>query len=205
MISVSISDTATPAISRLLAQCKNPADALKAAGKRVEILLRDHFQIRNDTSANRQGWPRSNFWLGVKKATVIQSTTPDEAVISIAHPAIRHKVEGGTIKPKRRKYLAIPGSAQAYAAGAPSEGAHPPLKFAFSPHPDGGMRPSLVLDPSVGRTVGKRKKKPAPSGVWYWLIRKAEQAADPNALPSSDLIQIAAKQGILQFLKGRPQ
>lgn len=200
------SDTATPAVNALLARLRNPEPVLQRMADAGTRLLRDWFGRR---PPNRSGYPSSGFWRRVAVQTAVASVTNTEAIIGIGHPGMAQRVYGGTITPKRGKFLALPASAAAYRAGSPREGGAPAnLAFAYSKHPQGGWRPSLVVQEQVEKEVGKprkdgtrRRKVVAQAGeIWYWLVRRATQAADPDALPPSTLFSDTVRLSALQYL-----
>lgn len=217
-------DTASPAARDLLANLKNPAPVLKHGAGSAAKLLRTWFRDRNG-EPNKQGWPSRGLWAEIASATAVQSSSDAEAVISIAHPAILQKVYGGPIEPKRGRFLAIAASASAYAAGSPREGAHPELKMMMAPVPEGGRWPGdklsnkwawalVAFAPGMKKVKDRRKAhqgeyrtvedKRMPAGIWYWLVRRIQQAADPRALPSSGLLADAVLAAMLQYLNTTP-
>jgi hypothetical protein len=200
----------TPApgtVNAVLANLRNPLPVLKVAANAVRRQLQDHFRGR---PSNRLGWPSHGLWRSISAATAVADVTPAEAVISVTHPAILAKVNPETvITPKRGRFLAIPAMAAAYAAGSPREGAAPAnLAFVYSRHPQGGWRPSLAVQTTVTKEVGKprrdgtrRVKTVHQAGqIWYWLVRRAVVHGDPNALPSDDLVADTAISAALTFL-----
>jgi len=191
MIAIEIQDSASPRLQAMLAALERPATALKVGAQAAANVLRAHFALR-ESEPNAQNWPKSHFWSRIRGATAVASVSDTEALVAVSSPAFSHKVTGGTIVPKRGKYLAIPAMAAAYAAGSPREGAAPEnLAFAFSRHPQGGWRPSLVVQENVMKEVGKPRKDGTrrrrlvhqAGAIWYWLIKSATQAPDPRALP----------------------
>jgi hypothetical protein len=102
----------------------------------------------------------------VRANTALTEVTEHQATVSIASPAFAQKLYGGTITPKRGKFLAIPATQEAYAAGSPREGGIPGL---FRPK---GRR--FLMNPE-GR-------------VEYWLVPSVTQAKDPRALPDMDAV-----------------
>ena len=207
MIDVQITPPPSAA-QRILSSLRDPLPVLKVAANAVRRQLQDHFR---DRPSNRQGWPSRHTWSDIAAATAVATVTPQAAVISIAHPAIFAKVNPTTtITPKRGRFLAIPAIAQAYAAGSPREGAAPSnLAFVYSRHPQGGWRPALAVQDTLTKEVGKprrdgtrRVKTIHHAGqVWYWLVRRATLHADPNALPSNQLIADNAVAAALSFLQ----
>jgi hypothetical protein len=199
MIEFEIRDNASPVLEELL-QAMAPERILQVAGKAVEVELRQHFLDRN-SEGNKQGWPPNNFWNRIRNATALGEVTPIDATVVVADPAMNQKIYGGTITPKRCKYLALPASAQAYAAGSPREGGGPNLTFAFGFDSQRQVwRPALVAKYNYQRRAAKGKKAgqlvnakatKATEGagtVWYWLVASVTQDPDPDALPDRAVI-----------------
>jgi hypothetical protein len=179
-------DTASPMLEELLAALE-PERILAVAGKAAEVQLRQHFEDRNN-EGNKQGWPSVGFWNRIRGATALSEVTPVDATITIADPAFNQKYYGGTITPKRGKYLALPANADAYRAGSPREGGGPGLTFAFGWDEQRSVwRPALVVKEAAPK--GKRRKRGEPAAtrqvgtVWYWLVKSVTQQADERALP----------------------
>jgi hypothetical protein len=209
MIQISIEDTATPAVRDLLNQITNAKPIMQRVADAGRRTLQDWFRSR---PGNKQGWPSSGLWRNVANATNVRDVTDTEATIAVSHPAIAQRVYGGVIKPKRGRYLTIPAMAAAYAAGSPREGGGPAnLAFALSRHPQGGWRPSLVVQENVMKEIGKprkdgtrRRKMVHQAGtIWYWLVRQVNQSADPNALPPDSLLQDTKVLSITSYLSTR--
>jgi hypothetical protein len=212
-IIIDINDYASAGARDLQKKIDYPQGMLQRAGKAIEVCLRDHF-LRRNSQPNKMGWTPRNFWSRIRNATAFVDATNQKATVAIADPAINQKVFGGTIKPQRVSNLALPATAMAYAAGSPREGGTPALKFmfAFDPGQD-RWRPALVAAENYARrlTRGKRKGEltkaqgdKATEGVgvvWYWLVRKVTQDADPAALPSDNDIQAAIYGSVESYLK----
>lgn len=201
-----LKDTASPAIARLLGNLKNPRPVMEVMANAARRTVQDYFRAR---PPNKLGWPSSGFWRRMAGATSVAEVTERDATIAISDPAIAQRVHGGTITPKRGRYLAIPAGAAAYAAGAPREGGGPSnLAFVYSRHPQGGWRPALAVREAVFKEVGKPRKDGTRrtklvhqvATVWYWLVRSATQAADPEALPPPELLQASCTSSALAFL-----
>jgi phage gpG-like protein len=112
---VQVQDAATPALAAIARLVRAPRGLMAAAGKRVEKEYRGHF-LALDRQGNARGWPRSHFWARrVRQATSLTSVTDTGAKVTIASPEFGHKVRGGTVRPKRGKFLAIPMTPQAKA------------------------------------------------------------------------------------------
>jgi hypothetical protein len=141
-----------------------------ALGGRLESVVRRHFIARNG-EGNAKGWPSRQFWVkeGANK-TALSEVTDHSATVSIASPAIAHKLEGGTISAKRKKYLAIPATPRAYALGSPGEGRW-------------GAGELFLVRPK-GKNPFLATKQGAGIEPQYWLVKSVTQAADPRTLPA---------------------
>ena len=158
-------EAAAAALGRVGGALANARPLLAACGKRLEKSLRTHFLAR-DREGNKRGWPSRHFWNRTVRAnTALATVTAEQATVAIAAPEFAQKLFGGTIRPKRGKALAIPLTAQAYAAGSPREGG---IQGLFRPR---GRRFLAVRD--AGGALR----------VQYLLVSQVTQAADPRALP----------------------
>ncbi|HRZ83113.1 MAG TPA: hypothetical protein P5069_11680, partial [Candidatus Hydrogenedentes bacterium] len=182
------------------------------AGRR---LLQDWFRGR-DGKPTKQNWPSSGIWGQIAAGTSVQDVTPNSATLAVAHPAIRMKVLGsavlGPITPKRGKFLAVPASAEAYAAGSPREGATPQLEVSRKWNEIAQRWMWCLFAPQAGFKVRKDRRKgregqmrasedkKQPPGIWYWLVRSANVPADPDALPPDDLLRDATRASALAYL-----
>lgn len=172
-----------------------------ALGKRVEVGLRAHFEVRN-AGGNKQGWKPTQFWNRIRTATAFAGADEKSARVVIDDPAINQKIFGGTITPKEGKYLAIPAIAEAYG--------HSPKIFDFLQFRPGRNGGALVESERTHIKIGRKKKdgtqsvKNAGEGwggrVWYWLVKSVTQHADPNALPSDAVIGAALLDGTRRYL-----
>lgn len=170
MISVTINDSGVKAaLERAGAAVSRPLMAL--LGKQAEVEIRKHFRGRN-SKPNKHGWTKKNFWEreGARN-TALTEVTDSSATVSIASAAIGFKITGGTIRPKRGAALAIPLTAEAYAAGSPREWDQPERLF----------RPKGRNFLATGDGKGGIK-------AMYALVKSVTQAADPDALPGMDTL-----------------
>lgn len=187
-IRVTVQDNASATIRRVGEAIARPRAIVEAASQAVVVGLQKHFRARN-SEGNKRGWPSKNFWVkeGFNK-TGISSISDTEATVSVASPAIAFKQRGGTITAKRGKYLAIPLTAQAYAAGSPREANMPGLVF-------------------CGGRLGGNAFLGVPSGQFksivrhYLLTPKVTQAADPRALPDQATLESAAGRAAARALR----
>jgi len=188
---VKTQDFATPLLKEALATMTTGRRALlmSVAGA-TRQRLRAHFRARQagDSKRKRRGWAPKYFWSGsrgqsVEENTQIGTVTSDSATVVIASPAFAMKLKGGTITPKRGKFLAMPLRAEAYAAGSPREWDNQTIRSEMRLVPIRSKSGNLFLA-QVGD--GNLRGLLGGSGLrlQYLLVRKVEQKADPNALPS---------------------
>jgi len=174
--------------------------ALKAGGKQLETDLRDHFAARNQ-EPNKEGWPKRNFWAGIRRSTALSSFSASEAVVLISDPAINQKVYGGTITPKRVRNLPLPMNADAYRAGSPRELQTNFLRLIVTR--SGAYlveREAVNIRPRGGKKVGYRPASEMGGRFWYHLVPSVTQQPDPRALPDESYLEgsvLAAIRGVL--------
>lgn len=188
---VAVHDYATPLLREALTTLTTGRRALlmSVAGA-ARQRLRRHFRERQagDSKRKRKGWAPKYFWSGsrgqsVEENTQIGSVTSDRATLVISATGFAQKVHGGTITPKRGKYLAIPLRAEAYAAGSPREWDNATLRSELRLVPIRSKNGNLFLAQVGG---GDFAGALGVSGIrpMYLLVRKVEQKADPRALPA---------------------
>lgn len=197
MIQISVNDNAREALARFGRAVSDKRSLLAACGKRVEKELRGHFQQRQN-KPNKRGWPKRNHWARIMRSTALAEVTDTAATVTISDPSISLKINGGTIRRKRGRALAIPATAEAYAAGSPREGFGDQLSVARFPNGDRVVG-ALVSNASssirfTGR-AGRRKVRQTASNlggvVQYWLVTSADIPADPEAMPSQAILNNA--------------
>lgn len=184
---VSINNRVGPQLAAINDSLKSRSGIHKTMAQEVAVSLRKHFLNLNASKANSKGWPRQNFWnrFGGTKTT---STGNDaEGTVTIADPqgALRHKINGGTVKPKRGKFLLIPLTAAAYRllGRATARTAFPD---AFVLKKQGRML--------LARNNGKSLQ------VLARLLPSVTHAAEPDALPSSQDMESTAVEGARKYL-----
>ncbi len=164
-------------------------------GKRAEIELRGHFELRN-SEGNKRGWPSQQFWARIRTATAFASADETAARVVISDPAINQKIFGGTITPKESKYLALPAIAEAYGRSPRSV----PIALVFRFFRGKNMGALIEADRtniSFGRKRkdGSRKmtaeRSQTRGRVWYWLVRSVTQRKDDRALPPEEQMRAA--------------
>jgi hypothetical protein len=119
-------DEATPALRKVydaLAPGRRRHFLAYVAG-RVAKRQRAHFRAREasgDSKRARKGWRSRHFWAAAARATTVTAVSDSRATVTVASREVAFKARGGTVTPKRGKYLAIPLRAEAYAKGSPRE------------------------------------------------------------------------------------
>lgn len=171
-------DLATPRLKGILSslQPTQRRAMLARLGKELEVQLKKHFSDRESNSPNKQGFPRSHFWIReVRNKTALREVTPDRASVGIDSVPFAFKLRGGTIRPgPGRKFLAIPVRAEVYGV-LPRAGTIPGLFFKKL---SGGRYYLAAHDGQALR-------------VYWRLVRSVTMPADPNALPPVSKLQAA--------------
>jgi hypothetical protein len=167
-INIQIHDQLAPEVSRFHAAIvdRRPLHADLAGG--VARMLREHFVARG-REGNKRGWPSRKFWVREgRQNTSVTAISATGAEVTVASAAIAHKVAGGTIRAKRGRSLAIPLTAQAYAAGSPREG---------------GIKDLFFVRSKKGRAFLAIKAAGDKIKPHYLLTPSVNQRADPRAVP----------------------
>lgn len=189
-IDITKEDGISPHLQATLADLKNTRPLMRKLGEGLVTDIRAHFAAR-DQEPNARGWPKAHFWARAgRRNTALNFYNDTEAVVSIASEAIAHKLEGGEVRPKRGRALAIPNSAEAYKAGQPSSMNKDMLEFI--PLNMGGLVGMLVeRQHDVLRKTKKGFKQGEKRGgkIWYWLMAKVTHKPDPRTLPPDDEIE----------------
>lgn len=190
-VEIEIEDLVSDDLDRMNTILDNRDAVLDVVGVAGERVLQDHF-LKKDQTGNKRGFTRKHFWAGL--AYMIGSSrglSGDEAVLTIKDVAFNSRMFGGTIEPKRGKYLALPETDRAYQAGAPSEGVIADLFLVFRKKPGQPAR-------AVALATGD-KEDPV---IQYWLVDEVTVDADPTALPEDDAFEDAAQEAIDDLLEG---
>lgn len=190
-------DTITPELARLLAAVQRPRALYAAGAKAVQVQISEHLR-RLQARGNKMGWPAQKFFAGkstsVEKRVGISRLDDTGAVVTIADPRFVHRIEGGTVKPKRRKYLAIPLTDGAYAKAN-----------------QGSIReslPGLVLIKTpkglllvMSKASGRGKSKTVKIIPMFKLVRSVTHAPHPDEMPPLDQLSTAARNAMFAAAK----
>jgi len=179
-------DGITPELNRLASQLGDSRAIVAACGKRLEIELRAHFAAL-DKKPNSMGWPKRHFWnRQVRSQIALSQITSTTATVTISSPALVHRIQGGTIRPKRGKTLAIPANAEAYKMGSPREANVDQLDYI--PLHQGNLVGALIrrFQSIIKRTKNGSTGKMIGGDVMYWLVRSVTTKPHPEDLPSDE-------------------
>jgi len=206
-LAIQIDDRLSPGIERFVAMASNPAALLAGAGRRVARLHQDHFAARNGRG-NAKGWPSRQFWARLQRATKLDSYDARQATVVVADPALNLRLHGGTVVPKRSKYLAIPARAEAYAAGSPREGSGDRLQPLI--RRIGGRATAIALVERASSEIRFAKRKGGMKvvqtsstlggAIWFWLVKSVTQRPDPSAVPTRAQIEGEVRLAISEWL-----
>lgn len=117
MLTVTVKSDARGALDFLVTmegKLRNPRNLNAALAETLERKLRAHFAGRQD-EPNRLGAPKSGFWAEVRRGTIVGEVTDEGATVQVGVDTnFRIHLLGGTVKPKRGRYLTIPLVKEAY-------------------------------------------------------------------------------------------
>lgn len=194
-------DTATPHLMRLLATARSPRTArtmLGAGAKAVQVGISKHLRALQ-ARGNAKGWPSQGFFAGrrgsVEKNVGVSGYTPNTVTVSIADRRFVHRLQGGVVRAKRFKFLAIPLTAEAYAKGGQGS-----LKQSMP-----GLHP-ITLANGKSFLVRTTETNGARKTEFLFLLRETvthtahpEEAPDESALAAAGLagMDLAAKRLLL--------
>ena len=186
-VAITVQGSGTAVVARLQDQLAHPRPLHEAAAAAVCNTVQRHFLGRN-SEPNKHGWPSKNFWSkeGFQK-TAVAEVSDAGATVGIASPAIAHKRTGGTVTPKRGKYLAIPITAAAYLAGSPREGGMPDL--------------FPITSRSGFSFLARREGKFGSMAPQYLLLRSVTHKPDPRTLPETSAMEQSAGKAVRTALK----
>ena len=185
-------NTLTPELSRLIREAKHPRSIYGAGAKAVQIGIVKHLQDLQ-SRGNQRGWPERKFFSGgpdsVRKKVGIARLDDTGATITIADPRFIHRIEGGTVTAKRAKMIAIPLTAEAYAAGG-----------------KGTLRQSMpgliVIKTAKGAwlampTAGRGKSADSLRFL-FKLVRSVTHKPHPSEMPDAAKLSAAAQSAMLK-------
>ena len=200
-----VSDTARPFLGQLQASLQKPRGLNAALGGRVKAELQGYF-LAHPSEPNKRGFPTQSFYQGFSQRIAVEARD-DGATVAIADPtrALARQISGGgPITPKEAKSLAIPQTAEAYGK---SPRAFDDLRYVALNR--GNLVGALVQRTQTPISFGRKRKdgrravkagEPLGGKVFFFLVRSVNPPKDPNALPSTRLLQAAVRDEAGQFL-----
>lgn len=196
-VSISIVDDTTPFVQRL-ALALNGGDRLNRAMVNAALpVFQRHFRALAATNRNPYG-VRSGFWNRMLSGTKAIANESEAVIRMPREMALRYF--GGTVTPKKSKFLAIPARAEAYNK-SPRDFSD--LRFAILPV--GG--PVLIQNEQTRVKFRKGKGgiktiqgETTGGGVYYWLRRSATIRGDSGVLPTEQEIMTAVRTGLTSYL-----
>lgn len=106
LLSVSADPTGIKMMVKEIKENLAPAVA-DAAARGISNLLYNHFLKRNERTG-RPGWPKSDYWADAAESVIVSSWQNGDAVVMARASGLLMHRDGGTILPKRGRFLAIP-------------------------------------------------------------------------------------------------
>lgn len=207
---VTVRDTDAGGLQRIT-DALRPQALGTAIGEAGKIALINHFAFKESLAgshdtASRLGARPSGLYAQFARATSWQ-VAGSAIVLSIEHPAVRQRLEGGVIKAADGGWLTIPAIAAAYARRA-REFNLVPVVWTDAQGRERGMLISTSTT-GVKKTrrlrTGKTEVYAAKQkvGVYFWLVREtAPQDPDPTVLPTDEALLAAVTQALDGYLGG---
>lgn len=184
-------DAMTPELRRLAREVRRPRILFEAGAKSVQKGIVKHLRALQ-SRGNKMGWPSQGFYSGkadsVEHHVGVSRLDDRGAVVTIADVRFAHRIQGGSVTPKRRQFLAIPLRAEAYAlSGQGSLKESAPwlvLRFPFLGRVSGGSSAaSGRLRDVSGKFLGK--VQPGAFEKWFLLVAAVTHRPHPDELPDA--------------------
>lgn len=168
-VAIDLRDTARPTLTRLR-NVISGQEVSVIAGQAAVRVYKDHLQALDSSRPNRLGGKRTHFYGSAAGGTSFRAE-PDGVTVSIVSDGIAQRYFGGTIRPKRAKYLTIPVHPAAH--GFTAREFTGKLKVRFG---RGRVPVALVTE----------------RGVTMFVLRQSvTQAPDPTVLPAPEAVAAA--------------
>lgn len=171
---VEIRDAAGPALAALGSRLRRPEALLMPVARHGTALLARYYRRLDRERPNKLGGTRQHWWRQVAESVhnpVLRDAS--EAQIAITQPGLAMKLEGGTVRPRTARALAIPIHADSYGVWARDWDERYPQRPIF---PIRGARNALLAE-----AVGTDQVRPL-----YVLKKSQKIPADPAALPGAE-------------------
>jgi len=204
-------DTATPGVERIRSALASREFA-PAVGEALKLAAMNHFQAKEAApathkTANRLGAKPIGVYSEFARATSWKATASG-VLITVTHPAIRQRIQGGEIKPTGDKeYLTIPAIGAAYGKRVRDFG----YELEMGIFTDGWGRTGLgwgLRDDFKVQKITRRKgelkvtqKTKYRAGVYFWAVRSVNQGPDNTVIPSDEQFFIGVEKAIGGWLQ----
>jgi len=186
MLTITLHDTATPALARLSSLVTNRG-ALAAGGRAMKGAI---VQNLNRLGTNqRYSAASTGFYQRAAQSIAEPQTGHGSVTVSITQSGLRQRWLGGPIRPVTAKYLTIPAQEAAYGKRAAD---FPDLTLAFMGRSTTGLPIFALIEGTPSLT---RKKN-----VLFWLVRSVEQEGNSDVLPDEDQLKSAFAGGVRDYL-----
>lgn len=172
-MTITVEDTATPALKRYMAALRDRRPLHEAMGLAVRTQVMNHLRTVKVPQGNRLGGQSTGFWKEAMES--VRSTASDsEATVSISKRGVALQYYGGTVRVKNKPWLTIPINPAAHGKSVAEMG----VKFYRFLSKKGNW--ILATDPDPGR-VRKPKTGERPNatripryrgGVPLYLLKK---------------------------------
>ena len=178
---MTLSITIDPAqLADLLPPAREFAEAAAVA---VLDKVKAHLVARNDATAPKRGFPKSNYWGKAARSAVVEPGSGATVTVAIPQEGVALHYYGGTVLPKK-KALAIPID---------------PSVADIWPSEANALTDHIELMWPKNSEHGFLKD--AETGELLWLlVPKATIPADRSVLPDDDALGAAAASGVWELL-----
>ena len=166
-------------------------------GRSANNTIREHLFGLNSSRPNALGGSRTNYYAQAARATQFQ-VEGESVIVSINQIGIAQRYFGGTIKPKKAKYLTIPARAEAHGKRA-GEFNDLVVVFGRGGQPIGLARAwqTKIGQNKSGQTVSRGI---AGGEILFWLVKEVTQQADKSVLPEDGTMTEAINRDVASYL-----
>lgn len=200
-----------PRVVAAISKAVHPDRLKPIIGRSAVVTVRSHLFRINSGRPNALGGKRTNFYSTAARGTNF-TTVADGIILSIGSGlpagAFSHRVTGGTIRPKTKKYLTIPAVAEAHGKTA---GEFDDLVLVFGPSGQPialahalfrVTRTKLAALPARLR-IGTTKQIGQHGGIVFWLKKSVTHAPDPSVMPEAKEIYADAGKQVASFVQAQ--
>jgi hypothetical protein len=186
-----------PYVVKAISRALEPKSLNPPIGRAVVNVFKRHLFGLDRSRANVLGGERTHFYADAARGTHFD-VLPDGVLVSVSQVGFRQRVLGGTITPKKAKFLTIPARAESYGKRA-SEFNDLEIVFGRGGQPVALARrrqTSLrVTGAATAAVLGvSRVARGEETGgeILFWLRKSVTQRPDPSAAPQPIDIYAAA-------------